>query len=356
MFMVPIKRKISPYNHYNGGNRITYIVIHGTDNVNDTAKNNADYFSRADRGASAHYFVDDNEIWQSVEDCNGAWHVGDGHGRYGITNSNSIGIEMCGTDNGNYSDKTVSNAIDLAKYLANKYGIPHERIVRHYDASRKNCPSRFSPNNWSRWYNFKSRLDGKVVEPPKVSSSEDKVAIAGQFVGSRCAELQSKLIKLGYDCGGFGADGIFGKGTYDSIRKFQADHGLAVDGLAGKDTFAKLDQLLGENVGNSDRFKAIVRDLQSELNKQCGAGIAVDGIPGPATLNACIVVKSGARGNITKCVQRFLMDADINVGAYGADGVFGQGTVNAVKTFQSRKRIGADGIVGHNTWRKLLRL
>lgn len=154
-----INRKISPYN-YSSGNSIKYIVIHSTGNVNDTAKNNADYFYGGDRNASAHYFVDDNQIWQVVEEYNQAWHCGDGGNVYGIGNNNSIGIEMCGTANGYISEQTINNTIQLVKQLMSKYGVSVTNVVTHYNASRKNCPSQFSPNNWARWNNFKSRLSG----------------------------------------------------------------------------------------------------------------------------------------------------------------------------------------------------
>ena len=156
--MLNIKRKISNYNH-SEGNKPKYIVIHYTGNINDSAKNNADYFGRCNRNASAHYFVDDNEIYQVVEDYNASWHCGDGNNRYGINNYNSIGIEMCGTDNGNISEKTVQNTLELTKYLMKKYNIDADHVVRHYDASRKNCPSAFSSNNWARWWDFKNRLN-----------------------------------------------------------------------------------------------------------------------------------------------------------------------------------------------------
>ncbi|CEN21228.1 N-acetylmuramoyl-L-alanine amidase [Paraclostridium sordellii] len=155
--MLDIKREISPYNHYEG-NKVEYIVIHYTGNINDTAKNNADYFYGGNRNASAHYFVDDNEIYKVVEEYNGAWHCGDGNNRCGINNRNSIAIEMCGTDNGRISEKTVENTLELTKHLMKKYGIDKDHVVRHYDASRKNCPSAFNVNNWSRWWNFKDRL------------------------------------------------------------------------------------------------------------------------------------------------------------------------------------------------------
>ena len=158
--MLTIQRKISPYNFSSrNGNVIKYIVLHYTANKGDTAKNNVDYFYNGDRQASAHYFVDDTSIWQSVEDSNAAWSVGDGNGVYGITNQNSISIEMCCNLSGIVSSTTESNAIELVKYLQGNYNISNSNVVRHYDASRKLCPN-WSDNNWSRWTEFKNKLNG----------------------------------------------------------------------------------------------------------------------------------------------------------------------------------------------------
>lgn len=156
--MLPITKQLSKYNH-SIGNNIEYIVIHDTGNSTDSAQSNANYFCECDRSASAHYFVDDSSIFQVVEDINSAWHCGDGHGAYGITNYNSIGIEQCRINN-DVSSATENNTIELTKMLMARYSIPIEKIVRHYDASRKNCPSSFSSNNWNRWFNFKKRLAG----------------------------------------------------------------------------------------------------------------------------------------------------------------------------------------------------
>lgn len=168
--MLPITRKISAYNFYTG-NKPKYILLHttGAPRGTDTASANATYFGGGDRGASAHYFVDDNSIYQVVEDYNGSWHCGDGGGRYGITNLNSIAIEMCET-NFDVTDKTVQNALDLVKHLQAKHGIPDSNVLRHYDASRKTCPRPFSANNWQRWKEFKARLSGTTVTPPATST------------------------------------------------------------------------------------------------------------------------------------------------------------------------------------------
>ena len=155
-----INKKISKYNFSSrNGNNIKYIVLHYTGNKGDTAYNNVVYFSGGDRNASAHYFVDDISIWQSVEDSNSAWSVGDGYGTYGITNANSISIEMCCNSSGNVSDSTESNAIELVKYLQSKYSVSNNYVVRHYDASRKVCPN-WADNNWTRWNSFKKKLEG----------------------------------------------------------------------------------------------------------------------------------------------------------------------------------------------------
>lgn len=154
--MLSITKNISKFN-FSSRDEIKYIVIHDTGNDTDSAEANANYFCSADRQASAHYFVDDDSIVQVVEDANAAWHCGDGAGKYGITNRNSLGIEMCRVNN-DVTPVTEANTIELIKYLMKKYNVPINNVVRHHDASGKNCPSAFSNNNWERWNTFKARL------------------------------------------------------------------------------------------------------------------------------------------------------------------------------------------------------
>lgn len=64
-------------------------------------------------------------------------------------------------------------------------------------------------------------------------------------------------------------------------------------------------------------------------------------------------IRIGSRGNFVRILQYLL-------NYYGAnlivDGVFGGGTQRAVQEFQRANKITADGIVGRNTWNKLLNL
>ncbi len=58
---------------------------------------------------------------------------------------------------GNYNT-AFQNAVELTKYLMKELNIPLEKVVRHYDASRKNCPASMSKNGWALWDTFKKRL------------------------------------------------------------------------------------------------------------------------------------------------------------------------------------------------------
>lgn len=97
-----------------------------------------------------------------------------------------------------------------------------------------------------------------------------------------------------------------------------------------------------------------VRRLQQECNNQGFSKQTVDGIPGPATLAGCPLMRKGASGNITKLLQEKLVK--IGYSTNGVDGIFGSGTHSAVREFQKTRGLSVDGIVGQNTWRKLLNL
>lgn len=152
-----------------GGTRtkdqIKYLVFHYTGNHGDTARSNAFYFASQVVKASAHYFVDDTSVWQSVDDLRVAWSVGGnryinskGGSMYGVvTNTNSISIEMCGTGISlEASEKTIQNAMDLARDLMHKYNIPIQHVYRHYDVTGKSCPAWLVAD--SAWSQFKSKL------------------------------------------------------------------------------------------------------------------------------------------------------------------------------------------------------
>lgn len=157
-----------------GGTRalssIRYIVLHYTANDGDSGESNAKYFQKPNRNASAHYFVDDDSITQSVPDNFIAWSVGGkkytdcektGGGKlYGTaTNANSVSIEMCDTKKDGKlqaAEKTMKNAAALCMELMEKYHIDISRVIRHFDVNGKHCPAYFM--DAAAWEEFKNRL------------------------------------------------------------------------------------------------------------------------------------------------------------------------------------------------------
>lgn len=94
--------------------------------------------------------------------------------------------------------------------------------------------------------------------------------------------------------------------------------------------------------------------LQAECNRQGFSNQVIDGLVGPNTLNGCPTLRQGAQGEITRLLQEFLIHWGYPCGSAGADGIFGQGTLDAVRTWQRDKGLAADGVVGRNTWRTIL--
>ena len=156
---------------------IKFIVIHFTANNGDTAKNNADYFANNNNlSASAHYFVDEKEVWQSVNDGDTAWHCGGTSYKHpSCRNANSIGVEMCSRkdSSGKYyiKEETIKNTIELVKTLMAEHNIPIENVIRHYDVTGKNCPAPLVENA-DKWVEFKNRLSSPSV---KLESGNDIV-------------------------------------------------------------------------------------------------------------------------------------------------------------------------------------
>lgn len=152
---------ITNFENTNKPKRIKYIVIHYV-GAEGGAEDNCRYFYSKYRASSAHYFVGhEGEIWQCVDDADVAWHCGAKKYKHKkCRNANSIGIEMCCKKNNNQwsiSSTTINSTINLVKELMEKYNIPVENVVRHYDVTGKVCPEPFVRDE-AAWRNFKAAL------------------------------------------------------------------------------------------------------------------------------------------------------------------------------------------------------
>ena len=126
-----------------------------------------------------------------------------------------------------------------------------------------------------------------------------------------------------------GSDGVLA----GLVRRREAEKALFISGDS-----LPLDQI--------QQGSGWVYRLQNECNVQNFSNQKVDNIPGPTTLKGCPTIKKGAKGNITRLVQEKL--------GVNPDGDFGSLTEAAVIQFQIYNGLNPDGIVGRNTWNKLI--
>lgn len=170
---------------------IQYIAFHYTGNDGDSDANNACYYRDNVVQASAHYFVDDDSVTQSVEDLGIAWAVGGkkwadcprtGGGTLFLTanNYNTLSIELCDTRRDGRlmaTEATLDRAAKLGRALMEKYNVPIERVIRHFDVSGKHCPAYFmDPGAWAR---FKERLAAGTSPRPTDDPAEKSTGEEG---------------------------------------------------------------------------------------------------------------------------------------------------------------------------------
>ncbi|MCY9532994.1 N-acetylmuramoyl-L-alanine amidase [Paenibacillus alvei] len=160
----------------------TTITIHNTDNPTSTARNERGWLTNPSnsRTASYHIAIDEREAIEVLPLNENAWHAGDGNGD---GNRKSIGIEIC--ESGNYA-KTLENAADLVAKMLKERGWGTDRLRRHYDWSRKICPSKmYDGGKWTGWFAFKAEVEKRLKteqKQPDNTSPAAKIYIDGKRI------------------------------------------------------------------------------------------------------------------------------------------------------------------------------
>jgi N-acetylmuramoyl-L-alanine amidase CwlA len=140
------------------------ITIHNTGNIGAPAKNNHNYMKNCNKNgerlASWHFTVDDQYIYQAIPTNMKAWHAGCAKG-----NNESIGIEICMFNDAERQRKAYENAIALVKILMAYYNFDSSKVVRHYDYSKKACPTWLIQGRYGYdWQWFKKQLTASPVK------------------------------------------------------------------------------------------------------------------------------------------------------------------------------------------------
>lgn len=299
--------KLSPNCSSRNGARICKITPHHMAG-NLTIEQCAEVFQNSSRQASANYGIgSDGRIGCYVDENDRSWASANyNNDRQAIT------IEVANDEiggNWHVSDKALESLINLCVDICKRYNFkltydetPNGSLTRHNMFINTTCPGPYLQSKFPYIVEEVNKRLGENPTPTPVPTPSGNVSNFQTWLNSA----------YGYK--------------------------LAVDNIFGPDT-----------------KKHSIMALQTEFNKQLGSKLAIDGIFGPATKGSCPVLKSGMSGNITKLVQYMLIIKGYSVGSYGADGIYGNDTINAIKSFQSKNSLVVDGLCGSNTFEKLFK-
>ena len=161
--------------------KIKYLAIHytaGGSSAAGRALHMKDSWEKS-RRASADYGVDDRDMVQFNPDPRNykCWSVGDKKAEHVNCpdggNANTISIEICSSlkkgftptkpnhEGWYFTDAALNNGLRLARILMEKYNIPIENVVRHYDISGKLCPGIVGWNNGYLYTDIGNRTNKK---------------------------------------------------------------------------------------------------------------------------------------------------------------------------------------------------
>lgn len=265
------------------------------------------------------------------------------------------------------------------------FGFQTEKAVRQFQIdSNLSADGIIGPLTWE-----------KLEDPTIVISSSYPGNIIGMGArGDNVLKIQRELIRRGYNVPG-GADGQYGSGCRETVKKFQGDNGLEIDGVVGKRTWDTLFPTLGielpypgkiitmgsrgENViriqkrlirlgynvpgGADGQYGSGCREMIKKF--QGDNGLEIDGDVGEYTWNTLFPLQNqkensewpryyiakGMSDSNVSIIQTRLSNLGYSIGPI--DGIFGEKTEIAIKDFQKTNHLDDDGIVGRATWNAL---
>jgi N-acetyl-anhydromuramyl-L-alanine amidase AmpD len=213
-------------------------------------------------------------------------------------NDVAIGIENEGTYTSVQPPAALYNQlVAMCTYICQQYGIPSSQIYGHRDFNATACPG-------DQLYAKLPQLRADVAARIGDGGGNPRVwpIVSRGATGERVKTIQYLLRARGYSVT---VDGNFGPATETAVKSFQTSKGLTADGVVGANTWEAL----------------------------------------------IITVRRGDTGDAVRAVQSQLVSKGYSV---TVDGNFGAGVETAVKSFQTSKGLTADGVVGPDTWSKLV--
>ena len=169
--------------------------------------------------------------------------------------------------------------------------------------------------------------------------------------GTSVYEMQFALNKLGFFKGDL--DSTFGKSTEAALKKFQKKYKLSADGVAGDGTLRLLYEKANISVTGKVLSKAEL-EKQSQPNNNNNNNNKNNPAPKQSIQTATIPNASLRNGDDNQYVKEMQIALQtLNYLDGTADGIFGNATEDALKKFQKRYKLSADGVAGKKTLEQL---
>jgi lysozyme family protein/peptidoglycan hydrolase-like protein with peptidoglycan-binding domain len=218
----------------------------------------------------------------------------------------------------------------------------------------------------TRSVTFEGPIEAPQVEDGRRADDRWRGVLAGQILyrgsdGGEVVALQQRLTKAGFPVPN---TGIFGAQTFRAVKEFQRSKGLPPDGVVGPDTAEALDRA-------TTTPAAPATTPAAPSATEAPASAPVTATPAPDTsagaeappqvaasnpelarvLSGALSVSRGASGAVVRAIQELLGSKGERV---DVDGDFGPRTDAAIRRFQQRNGLRADGVVGERTAGKLI--
>ena len=271
---------------------------------------------------------------------------------YSFNITGSPGVDQAYVHGRTVFDVMVRLTDELFNTYLRKAGTVNPYYAEYCDGKTVSCPGLKQWGTVSLANEGRSALSilryyyGSSIETARTSNI---AAIPQSYPGSPLRQgasgtsvytLQRQLNRIAKDYPAFGkltVDGAFGPAMAETVKKFQRQFGLTADGVVGRSTWYKISYIY-----------VSVKDL-AELTSEgeTASGVLSDGAWGGVTL------RTGSRGAAVEQLQFWLNTLSQYVSSIPSvtvDGVYGSGTAAAVRAFQRRYGLTADGVTGRATW------
>jgi len=139
-------------------------------------------------------------------------------------------------------------------------------VIIHCSVEVKESTPEDKSWNWTH-YAIPAGIDGDAP----ITMPTLRKGAKGEYV----TLMQTKLIQQGYSLDPYGADGSFGNTTLKALKLFQADHGLAADGICGARTWEAL--LSGETTYYTVTIKHVAKSVAESIVKAYGGTMTKEG-------------------------------------------------------------------------------